>query len=162
MKFPIYIHYGATALDFMKGFPIRNIPFHVKPQGGLWASREDSSFGWKQWCEREDFRECDPKNSFRFTLKDDAHVAIVSNYEDLKALPESVLSFGRLLTSPPTGMNYCIDFEKCLSLGIDAIELCWYGREFDEKAKDDLYFLLYGWDCDSIVILNQSCILPIE
>lgn len=53
-----------------------------------------------------------------------------------------------------------IDFEKCLRIGIDAIELCWYGEEFEKVASDDLYFELYGWDCDSIVVLNPDAVIP--
>lgn len=56
--------------------------------------------------------------------------------------------------------SYCIDFEKCLRLGIDAIELCWYGDEYKDLVNGDLYFELYGWDCDSMVVLNPEAIVP--
>lgn len=55
--------------------------------------------------------------------------------------------------------SYLIDFEKCLRIGIDAIELCWYGEEFEKVASGDLYFELYGWDCDSIVVLNPDAVI---
>lgn len=47
--------------------------------------------------------------------------------------------------------NYQIDFEQMLRNGVDAIEL---------TNINDLYFDLYGWDCNSIVILNQNIIIP--
>lgn len=53
-----------------------------------------------------------------------------------------------------------ISFEKCLRAGIDAIELCWYGDEYQSVANGDLYFELYGWDCDSIVVLNPNAVVP--
>lgn len=37
----------------------------------------------------------------------------------------------------------------------------WYGSEYKDKKADDMYFGLYGWDCDSIVILNPSVVVPI-
>ncbi len=43
---------------------------------------------------------------------------------------------------------------------IDAIELCWYGDEYQSVANGDLYFELYGWDCDSIVVLNPNAVVP--
>lgn len=66
MEKVVYIHYGSKAFDSANGFPIHNRKDWNKPQGGLWASRETASFGWKDWCEQEHFRECDPLNSFRF------------------------------------------------------------------------------------------------
>lgn len=54
---------------------------------------------------------------------------------------------------------YLIDFEKCVRLGIDAIELCWYGDEFADIASGNLHFELYGWDCDSIVVLNPDAVI---
>lgn len=108
MQKPIYVHYGSTFFEPSRNFPISNHRNWSKPFGGLWASRQDATFGWKDWCEREEFRECDENNSFKFQLCDNSKVAII----------------------------HCI------------------------KA-DDMYFGLYGWDCDSIVILNPSVVVPI-
>lgn len=51
MKGIVYIYYGSTVFDSSKGFPIRNEANWSKPCGGLWASRQNSTFGWKTWCE---------------------------------------------------------------------------------------------------------------
>lgn len=151
MNRQIYVHYGATAFDPLKGFPIKNERFWPKPKGGLWASRKNATFGWKDWCELEQFRECDPQNSFEFTLKDESKLVIISTVQQLKRLPNAPCRFG---------LAYCIDFEKCLRSGIDAIELCWYGDEYKKDANGDLYQELYGWDCDSIVVLNPDAVVP--
>ena len=155
MEKPVYIHYGAETFDPKKGFPIRNEQYWVKPCGGLWASRETASYGWKEWCEQENFRECDPLNSFRFVLRDGTKVAVISCMADLKRLPaeETSLKF-RFWGAIP-------DFEECLRQGYDAIELCWYGEEYQEQAADDMHYALYGWDCDSIVVLNPEVIIQI-
>ena len=46
--------------------------------------------------------------------------------------------------------DYLIDFEECVKQGIGAIELrdIWKG----------LYFPLYGWDCECILILNPEIV----
>lgn len=151
MKKQVYIHYGSVKFDPTKGFPISNIPMFPKPNGGLWASRANASFGWKDWCKEEDFRECDRSNSFEFTVRDGAKVIVINTVEQLKALPQVD---DRMKTW------YCIDFERCVQqLGIDAIELCWYGNEYKDVAAGDLHFELYGWDCDSIVILNPNIVI---
>lgn len=72
MKAIVYIHYGSTVFDSSKGFPIRNETNWSKPRGGLWASRQNSTFGWKTWCEQEEFGDCDEHNSFKFRLRDNA------------------------------------------------------------------------------------------
>lgn len=153
MNRQIYIHYGATAFDPSKGFPIKNVKWWPKPKGGLWASRKNATFGWKNWCTENEFRECDPANSFEFTMKDESRIVVINTIAQLRRLPE-VKDDHRL------GLSYCIDFEKCLRSGIDAIELCWYGDEYQSLVNGDLYFELYGWDCDSIVVLNQEAIVP--
>lgn len=35
------------------------------------------------------------------------------------------------------------------------------GMNTKTKKADDMYFGLYGWDCDSIIILNPSVVVPI-
>lgn len=153
MNRQIYIHYGATQFDPSLGFPVRNKEWWVKPNGGLWASRKNATFGWKDWCDREEFRDCDIKNSFEFVLRDESKIAIISTLTQLRRLPEiNNNRFGALL--------YFIDFERCIRLGIDAIELCWYGDEYKDVANGDLYFSLYGWDCDSIIVLNPDAVIP--
>lgn len=152
MNRQIYIHYGATAFDPTKDFPIKNVRWWPKPDGGLWASRKNATFGWKDWCRQNEFRECDPANSFEFTMKDESRIMVINTIAQLRRLPE-VKDDHRFNTS------YCIDFEKCLRSGIDAIELCWYGDEYQSLINGDLHFELYGWDCDSMVVLNPNAIV---
>ena len=85
-------------------------------------------------------------------MKDENKIAVVSTLAQLRSLPCIENSLMR--------SSYPIDFERCLRLGIDAIELCWYGEEFENVASGDLYGELYGWDCDSIVILNPDAVIP--
>lgn len=152
MNKQIYIHYGATRFNRFLNFPIKNEVCWVKPKGGLWASRKNASFGWKDWCAREEFRECNEDCSFEFVIKDESKIAVISRLTQLRRLPH--------IENASIRSSYLIDFEKCLQLGIDAIELCWYGDEFEDVASDDLYFALYGWDCDSIVVLNPNAVIP--
>ena len=136
-----YIHYGSNEFDINKFEKIKNKEEFVKPLGGLWASRKDISTGWMNWCKNTGF---DTKldEYFIFSLKEDTKILTIDNNEQLKELPKLNNSFGL----------YCnLDFEK-LSEEYDAIEVL--------ISKDqNLYFSLYGWDCDSIVIMNPSKII---
>jgi hypothetical protein len=151
---PVYIHYGSTGFYPEAFNPIENKPWGVKPDGGLWVSLEDDrAYSWKKWCDGEDFRDCESEPSFKFTLKDDANVYVISTLWDLYQLPGATDSLSEF-------SSYCIDFEQCLKNGIDAIELRCFGdwKNQDPMETRDLYFKLYGWDCDSILILNPDCI----
>ena len=53
--------------------------------------------------------------------------------------------------------RHYIDYEKCLENGIDAIELLIYGPGY-QWDSDVHYRDLYGWDCDSLLVLNPNAI----
>lgn len=162
MKNAVYIHYGSTKFDPAHGFPIRNANDWSKPIGGLWASRVDASYGWKRWCEAEDFASCEKSNSFEFAMKDPSKVAVIRNKTDLLKLP-TVASDFLLKRSEDFGTNIhlFIDFEECLRRGIDAIELCWFGDEYGGQRGDRMDYIMLAWDCDSIVVLNPEAVIPI-
>lgn len=156
MNRQIYVHYGSTAFDSTKGFPIKNEPGWVKPKGGLWASRLNANFGWKEWCEVEHFSHSNFKESFQFVMRNGSNVVVIKTLDDLKKLP---IQNGCDFEERSMVSHYWIDFEKCLELGIDAIELCIYGDEYEDSEYFPLHFTLYGWDCDSIVVLNPNAII---
>ena len=138
-----YIHYGHTSFDKEKFLPIKNRDFFVKPIGGLWASDVIAKFGWKDWCEAEHFRDCKKENSFTFVLSKDAKVLEINSVQQLTYLPKVKDQIGLVTWT-------VLDFEL-LSTMYDAIEL--------NISKDyDLYWKLYGWDCDCILILNPEIV----
>lgn len=140
-----YIHYGSTNFGRRVFVVPTNVFAFTKPSGGLWASPVDAEFGWKDWCEREDFDWCDLKKSFTFTLRESARVLCVSSVEVLRDLPQQH-KIGDFT-------NWTLlDFEKLLADGWDAVEV-------SISADPRLYWTLYGWDCDSVVVLNPDVIV---
>lgn len=156
----IYTHYGHTKFEPETFEPIKNRQMFNKPWGGFWASPNDAEFGWKQWNEREQFAETRDDNKIEFTLKPNTRVLELHSVKDAEEMiqkykapmpPEfdylSQLGFGG-------SMLINIDFEA-IARDYDAIEYF---------ISDDfgLYNTLYGWDCDSILILNKDVVVPIE
>ena len=87
---------------------------------------------------------------FEFVLKSWAKNYIISTFEDYENLPKMKFEGKEV-----------VDYEKCFKDGIDAIELCAIGDEYDDLStqedfdKLDEVFGVY-WDCDSIVVLNPD------
>ena len=121
--------------------PIENIPFFVKPKGGLWASPVNSVCGWREWCKIENFG--DLSNNFTFGF--DGNVFVIDSISSATSMPW-IEYHNNLMNSP--------DFEKMLEQGYDAIYLT-------EKGQKETRFStpsLYGWDCECVLIMNPKCI----
>ena len=152
MKDKIYIHYGSDHYDESLFCKIINREYTNKPFGGLWSSPVESDITWKEWCDAESFRECDEKNSFKFRLKPEAKILTLENKDDLSNLPRVKLDLSYIT------MNIDIDFEA-LSEEYDAIMVYVHrGKDY----FDNLYHELYGWDCDTLLVMNKEVIEVIE
>ena len=142
-----YIHYGSNNFDINKFEKIQNrreMSFE-KPDGGLWASPIDSRDNWHDWCLNNDFHTEKLKDSFTFTLLPNSRVLTIKTIQDIT----DILN---ILTVAPLERRKGshIDFEELLALGYDAIEVY-----IDDV---DVYYRLYGWDVDSLLVLNPYCI----
>lgn len=164
MKEIEYIHYGSKKFDKNKFEEIMNRPDGVlKPFGGLWASRIDAEYGWKEWTQEQEFRldKYSKDNYFKFKLKDNARVLVLRSSKQLEKLPqvkEIELENGMVVPIPDFG-QIVLDFEK-LKEEYDAIELLMSEEDNTgyEDIFDGLYWKLYGWDCDSILVMNKDII----
>ena len=146
-----YIHYGSCRFDKSRFIKIVNREMFVKPGGGLWASPVESKYGWRQWCESERFHTGRLGWSFEFTLSPGAKVLHIFAVEDLDELPKQACE-GQL-------PYVCLDFEKLLADGYDAVELHLSEDRSYGGFMAVLYWALYGWDCDSILVMNPDVIV---
>lgn len=113
---------------------------HVKPSGGLWTSPIDSEWGWKDWCESEDWGDLGSHFRLRFT----GRVYVIDSMDAAKQLPWRKPSWSSHVAWP--------DYEAIV--GIDAIHMTVEGEQatrYDEPS-------LYGWDCETVWIMNPACI----
>ena len=151
-----YIHYGASMLDKSKVLEIKDWAIRSKPNKGLWASPVNADWGWKDWCESNDFRMDTFSESFRFRVDKKAKILRVRCEEDI--LPfvifdEHVIYRGML--GCKTDICDSLNREK-LYERFDGIELF---------ISDNYYMhdgIFNSWDCDSIVVWNPKVILPIK
>lgn len=156
----IYRHYGHSKFDKSLFCPISNREFSNKPYGGLWSCpTKDVDVDWKTWSEGNDFSLDRLKEHFDFKIKDSAKILEIKDIKDLDKLPRirnerirTLLEFDR--------MNSDIDFEE-LAKDYDGI-MVWMYRStdisYETKLFDGMYYRLYGWDVDTLVVFNPDII----
>lgn len=143
-----YIHYGNDKFDINKFENISNdsiVP--TKPLGGFWASRLECNYSWKDHCIKEEYS-IDLSKYIIFSIDKNAKILIIDNCKQLEDLPQ----LDNQKRNYRDNLYTKLDFEK-LSEKYDAIEVMINGI-------NDLYFQLFGWDCESILIMNPKVIIP--
>jgi hypothetical protein len=134
------ITYGkGDFFDKNKFQPVKNTPYWNKPSGGLWASPINCNYGWKEWCIIEEFG--DLSSNFKFSITGNIFKIKIDNLNKLPLITNNSREFPIY--------TIVIDFEAAVNSGIDAIWL----TESNIRHKS-----FYGWDCESVLILNPNCI----
>lgn len=144
----VHRHGSADAVCPSDVNPVRNTSvgaFGVKPDGdsGLFLSVDD---GWEKWCETEEMGDWvmnRPRDGVR--LRDDARILVIDSVESLGDLPKND-SVEPILADSVTSL----DFE---SLARD-----YDGMYVSITADNDLYFALYSWDVDTLLLFDGSAL----
>jgi len=155
------IHYGKTVFDPSKFTPVANSdcnkPTHyidtVNPRtgkigrchrsSGLWASPIDAAYGWKEWATDNDFITESLNEWMTFRLSN-ANVLVINSEADLEHL---------LWDENHPVYAQGIRFGDMRDQGVQAIYLTARG---ERETKWGLLRSLYGWDCESVVILDPA------
>jgi len=145
MKLELVTYGCGKSFDIKKFQPVKN-RMHIKPKGGLWASPINSEFGWKDWCKIESFGDL----SYSFEFLFEGNVFVVDSLKDIESIPWIELNYYPVIKSPFTKFP---DFEKILLLGYDAVLLT---RKGEQETRFSEPVCLYGWDCESVLIMNPS------
>ena len=119
-----------------------------KPLGGLWCSPAVTEWGWKEWCKEAAFY-C-AKHAVQIEISTD-NFYVIDCFDDLDKLPVAE-------SEMPLPIE-CLNFEKIKESGIDAIHLTIKG---EQETRHTHPKWLYGWDCESVLILNERCIEQVE
>lgn len=155
MSKTLYEHYfrGEEITEFSRELisPITNLDIcSNKPMGGFWASRCDAEYGWRDWCITTGHKSWADDKPFIFSLTNDARILQIKSNDDMEKLrPYELGSSCGLTVNIATARGY--DFER-MTKDYDAIEVDGYR----------LYWQMYGWDCESILIFNPDVIEEVE
>lgn len=151
-----YIHHGSSKFCAKAFVPITNLDVRNKPLGGLWASPSDAEYGWFEWSMQNGFFTDRLKKSFEFELSQDVKILELTpdNVWDLPTQESVGLWDIRKRQESHYGMVMGVDFEA-LAKEYDVLEC-------SITKHPRLYWSLYGWDCDSILVLNPSVIVEVS
>ena len=142
----VYRHYGSSVFDISKFISITNRPgitFINKPYGGLWASPVDSDNNWYKWCLSENFNIKSLDEYFDFTLKNNSKILSINKISDLNKITDHI----EIL--PDFCIEVRVDFESLVEASYDVV----YAEYNYETAQ-----IFYGWDVDTLLVLNPDCI----
>jgi len=140
------------------------------------GSPVNAKFGWKDWCESEDYGDYDFNNPIYWKLKEGSKIFQIDwkeveldksntllkyikfknwREEDLKDMPIeakiNILTHGGLYDAETV-----IDFVSMLNDGIVAVELL--NSCIGHNFINNLEISFNSWDCESIVVLDPSYI----
>ena len=148
-----YTHFGSKEFNKERFRKIENRDAFNKPSGGFWASRDGAEYGWKEWNENNCFATCNENNKIVFQLAENARVLELHSVMDAKMMKNEYQA-PNTYGLPTFGFVDFIDFEG-IAKDYDAIE-------FFLSDDGGLYDEMYGWDCDSILILNPDVVEQIN
>jgi hypothetical protein len=147
MKKMLLETYGITKFNPAKFQPIKNRTWANKPEGGLWATPVNSKFGWKQWCELQDFRTNLLKKKFEFY-----YVGNIVKIDSLKDAQNKLVWYP-VDVNIPSITRKSINFDYMKYIGVDAI---WITENGESETRFNYEYSMYGWDCESVLIMNPK------
>ena len=125
-----------------------------KPSG-LWLS-DDNRFGWKEWCDREDFGFADTERCTSFSVDESRILMLDTTSPSFKHI------VGKMVSSPIDGRP--VGFTNWRFVASN-----WCGVYMDEGGHAVFFdggmtlpHWVYGWDCASACVWDLSCITLIE
>ena len=161
-----FVSYGLSEYDPDLFNVIKNNKYNIKPSGGLWTSPKESKYGWIDFCRDENYYKSGGfRTGFEFQLKPNSKVYIIDTFFDLIQIPYKIKD--PLYSGISYHQNF-IDYEK-MAEEYDAIWLTDNGERDTRLPEmnglfdfDGCVINLYGWDCESLLILKKDCIINIK
>jgi len=139
------ITYGCgNSFETEKFQPVKNRRGSLnKPTGGLWSSPHDSLHSWSRASTSMGIE--DLKTSFNFIYS--GNTLVIDSLKDLTKIKWTAYRGWDFLKVP--------DFEDLISRGFDAIYLTDDG---EIRTRFGQEYNLYGWDCETVFIMNKESI----
>ena len=146
-------HYHYNKFDMLAITKIKNSKQSmIKPYGGLWSSPADTEYGWYDWMlwEMPDWIKTKARHKTILELDTSADIYVIDTYEDLANIATSKEQYLDL----PEFISTHIDFEELAK----KYQILWLTAEGQYNTRVSRPFNLYGWDCETTLILDKSVV----
>ena len=165
----LYVTYGFGTT---KDFDINKIEINLnecigKPKSAWWGSPVSAEYGWKEWCEANDFvpgskgknieEYFDEKDAIYWKLETGSKILMIDYVDDLIDFFEQGFIEYIEDDRDPILNQFRWNFYNVVAAGYDAIQL--NDSTIGHNFRSDLEMLMNSWDCESIVVLNPSKII---
>lgn len=158
MEKEVFRHYGSSKFDRDLFIPVTNMLLHNKPLGGLWACpTKDVDATWYEWSITQDFKTEKLDKHFDFTIKDNAKILVINDVEQLTDLPRTKIPEDLECVISSFSSNEDIDFET-LAKEYDGMLVYIYRSKEAPELFSGIFYKLYGWDVDSLLVFNPDII----
>ena len=158
----IYLDMDGVIVDFRKQcekykcIEGTKIDWHIIHEAGPefweecpWTESGESFYKWlDRFCKEENFDKEDWSKGIIFKLKDNARIYTIDSYEDLTVLVNKYPNEKSIIRTD------ALDFNK-IAEDYDAIHLT---EEGQWKTRNTYPNTLYGWDCETLLVLNFNAI----
>jgi hypothetical protein len=153
---------GKSSLAKDQFKPIQNIKDFVKPKGGLWTSpytlNSQYYSAWHEWCSHEDFNSGLSKDSVVVELKENVRYFVIDSQQCLKDFID-IVGECESEFSKTTGYKFAVypNWEIAATI-FDVVYLTQKGAWDTHIPFENREYNLYGWDCETVLVLNYDCI----
>lgn len=137
-----------------------------KPRGAWWGSPINAEFGWKEWCLCNNFEidNYDWENPIKWRLQEGSKILRIELLdvldEEKSILNNYVYTDDRYKYLQLSILGRELDFNKILEGEIVAVELM--DGSIGHRFINSLESMFYSWDCESIVVLDETKIEILE
>jgi len=144
------IHFSDKIVKSFKSVKQYNDLDSIGKPKGFWVSDEED-YGWKQWCEAEEFRLEKLKYAHEIELEDNHNLLFITSLEQFDI-------FNKRYTIKLHSIIDGIDWVKVSSIydGIIITPYLW------ERRLDFSSRFYYGWDCASGCIWHSKAVKSIR
>jgi len=138
-------HFTNNAEWSLRDIVLNDNKWQFKPNGALYTSPVDSIYGWKDWCDENEYS----RGKLRVVMEVlEIGIVVIDSIDDLEKL-----AWERDENAPTLKH---INWPKMHADGANAIWLTAKGEM--ETRWCDPYRNLYGWDCETLAILDRKII----
>lgn len=163
-KYVTYLRKEAGSFDSKMIFTMLTPVKHInKPESAFWGSPLNAEFGWKDWCEAEEYGDLEGDKVI-WTLQEGSKILriIRKEVEDMKtsSLLKYYIKEKTVFSTRAEYEDFYLNFPELARQNYAAVELM--NASIGHSFTNRLELSFNAWDCQSIVVLDPSKLIVLS